>query len=322
MLDSTLVCVVLFVPIYIGLSMICFEYQCYENVSMIRLLASLCVSFIVMCHAIRTKKLTHIGCFLAFYIGVILTLSSFSYISMIIVFFFICVKASKYACHGRVESYRRNSIQVLCNGGFASIMAFVQLVILGPKEDAVILLNPDNLVTPYGLLYTWIHLSVLGSLSYSCGDTLASELSPLISSTAPVLITQPWKQVPHGTNGGVTLVGFILSCIGGGLIGFVDWLYHVLIHTRSLSVHPTKSHTLLILIGAFMGLLGSCFDSVLGATCQFSGINKETKEIVDYPSSKVKPISGRCILDNNLVNFLGTLFSGLLTPLFVSKLLH
>ena len=49
------------------------------------------------------------------------------------------------------------------------------------------------------------------------GDTLASELG-ILSPTRPILVTK-FKPVPPGTNGAMSLVGTVVSFLGGAVIG-------------------------------------------------------------------------------------------------------
>ena len=72
-------------------------------------------------------------------------------------------------------------------------------------------------------------MAVLGALGCCAGDTWASELGTVTSfafdaKSAPILITQPWRHVPKGTNGGVSLMGLVASFAGGAVVGLAFYL--------------------------------------------------------------------------------------------------
>lgn len=90
-------------------------------------------------------------------------------------------------------------------------------------------------------------------------DTWASELG-ILSTNKPRLVTTLFiREVPRGTNGGVSLFGTLASIFGGAFIGLIFWV-------MSFGAHqPTKySQYPMILVGIICGFLGSLIDSLLG----------------------------------------------------------
>lgn len=66
-----------------------------------------------------------------------------------------------------------------------------------------------------------LFLILSASFGCSCGDTLASELGPVLgnSKSQPAFHIIQLKNVPKGTNGGVSFYGTIASGIGGIAVG-------------------------------------------------------------------------------------------------------
>lgn len=86
----------------------------------------------------------------------------------------------------------------------------------------------------------------------------------------PFLITTR-KKVPCGTNGGITIMGTILSGIGGLVVGAANYVVVIYFTDATiLSVSPPQWP--ILIVGCIGGLFGSMFDSLLGATLQYSGI--------------------------------------------------
>lgn len=155
----------------------------------------------------------------------------------------------------------------------------------------------------------------MSSLACCCGDTWASEVGSVIGGT-PRLITT-WKQVPKGTNGGVTLIGTLCSIAGGLVIGIAYWITEtvfIYLNGDSGTISPWSQYPYAI-IGAASGLFGSLVDSILGATLQYSGYSEKLNKVVNVPGEGVKHISGLNILDNHSVNFLSSLITALVVPL-------
>ena len=73
-----------------------------------------------------------------------------------------------------------------------------------------------------------------------------------------------------GTNGGVSIIGTLASILGGLLVG-IGFYFALIFSVGSHSLADSPPQMLVILIAAIAGGLGSAVDSVLGATCQYSG---------------------------------------------------
>jgi Predicted membrane protein len=73
-----------------------------------------------------------------------------------------------------------------------------------------------------------------------------------------------------GTNGGVSLVGLLVSFIGGVVVGVAYYAtLRYLVDASWLLTSPSQWPV--IPICGFGGLAGSIIDSLLGATVQYSG---------------------------------------------------
>jgi len=221
-----------------------------------------------------------------------------------------------------VEGGQRTAVQVLANGGFCSFVATLYLLFVG-LEDKLIHFEVDRTASFLSIMF-------LATLACNNGDTWASELG-VLSRSAPRLITN-CRQVPAGTNGGVSAYGTLASVAGGAFVGLVDALTAALIHANDQPPASSASsggpHQLvpLIVIGAFAGLFGSLIDSILGATLQYSGVDSLGRVVSDLPSSssaasEAKHIAGVAILDNHQVNFVSSIISGLVVAFLAAQAL-
>jgi len=145
----------------------------------------------------------------------------------------------------------------------------------------------------------WPWLGFAASLAAINADTWATELGTL-SPDSPRLITDLKKRVTAGTSGAVSLVGTLTALGGSALIG--------LFTVRLMPSAPSSSmieYGALITLG---GLLGSLFDSFLGATVQamyFCPLDKKETErhpthTCGTPTTRVR---GWPWLNNDWVNF-------------------
>ncbi|KAK6521481.1 hypothetical protein TWF506_001694 [Arthrobotrys conoides] len=107
-------------------------------------------------------------------------------------------------------------------------------------------------------------------------DTLSSELG-ILSRSPPRLIYNPLKVVPPGTNGGVTLAGFIAGTIGSIFIAIISVI--------SVPFSPENSTLQFkatlggVIVAA--GVIGTIIDSLLGATLQASVIDVKAGKVVE-----------------------------------------
>ncbi|XP_041936307.1 transmembrane protein 19 [Alosa sapidissima] len=280
-------------------------------VSAWRWLFSVLLPLTLTLRAVKKRSLDYTGALGAMVVGVILTVANLSFLSALFAFFITSSKLTKWKgdIKKRLDSEykeggQRNWIQVLCNGGIPTELALLYMIEVGSGEIPV----------DFGKQYSasWICLSLLGALSCSAGDTWASEVGPVLSQTKPRLITT-WKEVPTGTNGGVTPVGLVASFLGGLTVGASYFISQILFVS---DLHLAVPQWPVIVYGGVAGLLGSGLDSLLGAEMQYSGYDESTGKVVNYESKTTKRICGKPILDNNAVN----LFSSLLIALFLPGL--
>jgi uncharacterized protein (TIGR00297 family) len=200
------------------------------------------------------------------------------------------------------EGGQRNGIQVFSNGGIATIFSLIYLLYFKQYEE--IFLDFKK--------YYWESMlltMILGHYSCCNGDTWASEIG-ILSKSKPRLITN-WKQVPAGTNGGITLLGLVASIAGGTFIGIIFYISSFLFCSNYYDTIPNQWPV--ILVGSFSGFIGSIIDSFLGAIFQYSGWCSKENKIVYTHSSTTKHISGLPILNNHMVNFISALITSLFT---------
>ena len=142
---------------------------------------------------------------------------------------------------------------------------------------------------------TWEHFATANA------DTWATELG-ILSTTEPRLITTK-QRVSPGTSGGITGLGTTAAAGGALSLGLVFQLLQ-------RHVSPVATFTALV-----SGLVGSLYDSLLGATIQAtyycSTCDKETEQHVHSCGTRTRLLRGLSWMNNDVVNFLATLVGGL-----------
>jgi uncharacterized protein (TIGR00297 family) len=196
----------------------------------------------------------------------------------------ISIAADKFS-----KGSQRDLAQVAANGGMATLLALSYGIAPSPSIR-------DALQAGYA-----------GVLATATADTWATEVG-VLSHQQPRLITTG-VPVATGTSGGVTLLGVGAASAGAFSLGLVFWLLH-----RCRNVYAPMP-----LVALVSGLLGSLFDSLLGATVQTMyycpSCNKETERRVHRCGTQTYPLRGLPWMNNDVVNFLATLLGGIVAIL-------
>lgn len=282
-----------------------------------RCIFAVTISLLVAGWGMRKKSLDLTGALGGIIVGLVLTFSSYCFLACLLTFFYTSSKATHFHSKKKrkfEDNYReggqRNWIQVVCNGGTATQLSLIYLL-SGGVGEAPLEFEKD-------FFRSWLSAAVLAALAGANGDTWASEIGTVLSENKPRLITT-LREVPTGTNGGVSCVGIIVSALGGAAVGVAYFL--CLFFTTDISNELVyRQAVLLIFTGAFAGLFGSIFDSLLGATLQYSGIDSYSGKIVEKPGPGVKHISGISVLDNHSVNMIMSIASSVVVPSVTAKL--
>lgn len=198
---------------------------------------------------------------------------------------------------------RRDLGQVLANGGAGALLALAVFFLIDLQGQARAG-NP---------LYVYLTLAFFGVMASVNADTWATELGVLARET-PRLITTG-RPVAPGTSGGITRYGTLAALTGAAFIGVAAF---VLIQAAALATSGSLLLTDLpiVVIAAAAGLVGSLFDSLLGATVQriywCDQCEKETERQVHSCGARTRPLRGWGWMNNDVVNFTASLVGGLL----------
>jgi len=188
---------------------------------------------------------------------------------------------------------RRDLAQTLANGGAGAAFAVA------------------NWLWPHPLWWA----AFVGAMAAVNADTWATELG-VLNQTKPRLVTS-WQAVEAGTSGAVSRLGTLAALAGAGLIALFATMFSLL--GAGSSVAGPVSHwwdyaalgATILAVATLSGLLGSLFDSWLGATVQAiyfcPTCKKETeRHPVHSCGSPTRQLRGWCWLDNDWVNFLSS----------------
>ncbi|CAI2173512.1 18217_t:CDS:2 [Funneliformis geosporum] len=266
-----------------------------------------------MLHGYRKKSLSTSGAIAAFSVGLGTFRNDwFVFTVLLLVFYLTGSKLTKYKAERKKqleEEYHecgeRTASQVFSNALLGTILSIIHQYFYGDGNLSGCLLSDQG---SRFIFYMYLGMSILFQtkrINATCnGDTWASELG-ILNNGWPILITT-FKRVPPGTNGGISPLGLLASILGGFLIGLSASISLSL--SNSCHVHPE-----IILIASISGLFGSLIDSLLGATVQITKYNEKSQKIARQDDKVSKTISGINLLNNNQVNMVSSLVTGLLT---------
>lgn len=295
----------------------------------VRILVALALALALSVHGIKKKSLDLSGSVAACLVGFISLAVSYRFGLLLLLFYYSSSKLTKlkedvkakleddYAVGGQ-----RNYIQVLANSLLSTAVALLFFAYIGEDQNlffptTAVTTNSSSVVDLFG--YLRLHKDFFASqltcmyiahFATANGDTWASEVG-ILSPSRPRLVTTLFiREVPPGTNGGMSFQGTIASILGGGFIGLIYFLMGLAYPHVSTETQGLVDQSMVVLFGAICGFAGSLVDSLLGATLQASYYSKEKKKIVkNLPSTghnhaEITHICGINVLSNEAVNFL------------------
>lgn len=259
----------------------------------------------------KKQSLNTSGALAAIFVGFASFSCSYRFGLMLIMFYFTSSKLTKTGHdrkaqleEGHKVGGQRDYIQVFCNSILATIVCIVYYLCHG--EDRLISFSDGD-----GMLSSG-HLWSIYVAHYACAtaDTWASEVGILATSKPRLVTTFFLREVPPGTNGGMSLLGTAASAAGGLFIGtlFTGLSFFFQQEDSELVQYP------MLLVGLISGVLGSLIDSILGATMQATYYSKSKQMIAKGKKSKdedssVVLLCGTDILSNEAVNFISILMT-------------
>jgi uncharacterized protein (TIGR00297 family) len=242
--------------------------------------------------AFRAHSLSKSGAIAAIVVGtVIFGIGGWQWAVLLLTFFIsssALTRAFKKRKAGLNEKFskggQRDAGQVFGNGGVATFFAALHAFYPGSA---------------------WVWVAFAAALAAVNADTWATELG-VLNPNSPRIITNPKKIVEKGTSGGISFLGTLAALGGSAVVGLMAVL-----------IYPMPDPWIAGLIITLAGLLGSLFDSLLGATVQAiyrcPTCDKETER---YPlhtcGTQTVQIRGWKWLDNDWVNFACGAFASLL----------
>lgn len=262
------------------------------NIQIIQLLIGFLLAIVIAVLAWRTGSLSKSGAWAAVVTGGLIFGLGGLFWAILLLLFFVSSSALTRLFSQRKASLaekfskggQRDWGQVMANGGLGALLAIGYAIT--PAQE--------------WMYREGLWLAFAGAMAAVNSDTWSTELG-VLSQISPRMITTGQK-VERGTSGGITLAGILASLGGAALIGLAAVIFPA---TRSwLSIFG------IIILGIIIlgGLVGSLFDSLLGATVQAiywcPTCKKETERHPTHTcGSPTSQVHGWRWFNNDMVNF-------------------
>ncbi len=269
----------------------------HVEAELLPLVVGLVLSTSISLLAFRRRALTASGVVAAIAVGTItFAFGGWTWGLVLVAFFASSSALSQYRRadkRGLAEEFgkgaRRDLGQVLANGGLPALLALLYHAVPAPVLLA----------------------AFLGAMATVTADTWGTEIG-VLSPMPPRLITTG-RRVPRGTSGGVTLLGTAASTLGALFMGLVG--YSAECFDAMLTVGDPLPLSWIVPTALVSGLLGSLFDSLLGATVQgifyCARCQTETEKEVHGCGLRTSHLRGWRWLNNDAVNFFSSVCGAL-----------
>lgn len=287
----------------------------------------------------KKRIVTKSGLGAAFVLGLgVWLLASWAWFFIMLMFFLITAQFTHYKYQkkralgaAQDKSGARAWSNVLANGILPLcfiVIAFI-LVTLGGGSDAFGRTNVGvGLVSlPFPVIGV-AFAAFLGALATHTADTLATEIG-LLNPSPPRLITNPRKQVPAGTSGGISLLGELATLLGcliiGGTAAVIAAPFWISVFGTTLMPDLVNFAPITMVVVALVGgFVGCTIDSLFGATIQgmwqCTVCGKHTEKKV-HCSNTAEYLRGNRFFDNNMVNLISGVLGALAAILLYVALL-
>ena len=252
---------------------------------------------------LKKLSLSRSGATAAWLVGFATFLSGFRFGFVLILFYQSSSSLTKFKQEKKKkleadfkEGGQRDYAQVLSCSLIATVLALIYMCLEGADGPVDWEFWPRR---------SFLLCAYLGHYACCNGDTWASELG-VLNTTPPFFCLPPFRRVPAGTNGGISVLGTAASLAAGLFIGFG---YSLLGWVGGVGDFQVGC----VLLGGAAGLGGSMLDSLMGAILQATWYDEDRKCVVPHANAvtskkkgveRAKNVGGFDILTGEQVNAL------------------